>query len=210
MKNIVLSAVAVLAMSSFAVAGGDITPVEEPVVVEPVIDNSAFYLGLGYGYFAEEIEIDAPKFDEIFTLHTVMFQAGYQFNKYVAVEGRYWLGITDLESDNTGNETSGDYSSWGIYVKPQYPVTEAFNIYALLGYASTELEPDSSAIDYFDTDSFSWGLGAEYAFTENLSFFADYVALGYTDEFTSNGVELNTGDVDVSIATINFGLTYKF
>ena len=47
MKNIVLSAVAVLAMSSFAVAGGDIAPVEEPVVVaEPVITDSGFTLVL--------------------------------------------------------------------------------------------------------------------------------------------------------------------
>ena len=50
MKNIVLSAVAVLAMSSFAVAGGDIAPVEEPVVVvEEAVSTGAFYLGLAYG-----------------------------------------------------------------------------------------------------------------------------------------------------------------
>ena len=211
MKNIVLSTVAVLAMSTFAVAGGDIAPVEEPVVVvEPVVSDAGFYLGLGYGYFAEDVEIDVTNFDDTYTMHTVMFQAGYKFNSYVAVEGRYWLGVSDLEKDSTNEKQAGDYSSWGIYVKPMYPVSDVFNIYALLGYASTTLEPDNTNIKFLDTDSFSWGIGAEYEFTENLSIFADYVAVGYTDEFTFNGNDLFEDDVDVSIGTVNFGLTYKF
>ncbi|HHS95651.1 MAG TPA: porin family protein, partial [Phaeodactylibacter sp.] len=49
MKTIKRSLVSILALGSFVFAGGDIAPVvEEPIVVE---DNSAFYLGLGYGYF---------------------------------------------------------------------------------------------------------------------------------------------------------------
>jgi len=47
MKKFNLLLVAVLAMSTFAVAGGDIAPVEEPVVVVPEVveDTSAFYIG---------------------------------------------------------------------------------------------------------------------------------------------------------------------
>ncbi len=210
MKNIVLSVVAALAMSSFAVAGGNIAPVEvaeTPIIIEE--DNGAFYLGLGYGVFNEEVEVDSVSYDEAFDMGTVMFQVGYKFNDYIAVEGRYWLGIDDLEGDN--DTLTGDFSSWGIYVKPMYPVTEAFDVYALLGYASTTLDfDDNQKLLYLDTDSFSWGIGAEYTFTENLSLFVDYTVLGYTDEFTLNGIDLPTDEVDVTIDTINFGVTYTF
>ena len=63
MKNIVLSAVAVLAMSSFAVAGGDIAPVEEPVVVaeEVVVESTgAFYLGSAYVLLSSDAEETFP------------------------------------------------------------------------------------------------------------------------------------------------------
>ena len=45
MKKTVLSLVSVMALSGLAYAGGDVAPVEE--VFAPVVDNSAFYLGLG-------------------------------------------------------------------------------------------------------------------------------------------------------------------
>ena len=50
MKKVTLSMIVALAMSTFAVAGGDIAPVE-PMVETPVIEEStgAFYVGLAYG-----------------------------------------------------------------------------------------------------------------------------------------------------------------
>ena len=53
MKNIVLSTVTIFALSSFALAGGDITPVDEPIieteeVSEIIVSNDqGLYLGLG-------------------------------------------------------------------------------------------------------------------------------------------------------------------
>ena len=215
MKNIVLSTVAVLAMSTFAVAGGDIAPVEEPIIVEEVIDNSAFYLGLGYGYFNHEVDfIDTlgHRDDYSNSLNTVVLQAGYQFNEYIAVEGRYWIGLGDLTSSIGSQpdvDISGDYSAWGIYAKPMYPMGD-FGVYALLGYSSTTLDFDNGALEYLDTDGFSWGLGAQYAFTDNLSLFADYVAMGDTDELKDDLTGHIISDVDIDIYTINVGLTYKF
>ena len=222
MKNLTLSLVAVLAMSSFAVAGGDIAPVEEPIVVEPVVDNGRFYIGIGYGYFDQTMDsIDNSALNLETETDNVMLQAGYQFNEYIAVEGRYWLAAGDAtwtasaSLDNlvgTSGDISGDYSSWGIYVKPMYPVTDAFNVYALLGYASTSLDADTYNNFDWDTDEFSWGLGAEFGVTENVFFFADYVNLGAPDSFdwTNNGVTTSDVDVDGDIYTFNVGVTYKF
>ena len=224
MKNIVLSTVAVLAMSSFAVAGGDIAPVEEPiVVVEPVITDAGFYLGLGYSFMNSDI--DFVHTSAITNDHSlgaeysaVMFQAGYKFNQYIAVEGRYWLGVSDegfSALTTTGSTFDTDATAWGVYVKPMYPVTDALDVYALLGYGSASIggvQVASNQTVDFDAEGFSWGVGAAYSFTENVSVFLDYVA--FTDDtFTNNVVThtfLNQGDYDQSFDTINFGVTYQF
>jgi len=225
MKNIVLSAVAVLAMSSFAVAGGDIAPVEEPVVVpEPVVTDAGFYLGLAYGYANIDASVwqthhpitrDAYTTD-LDTYSTVMIQAGYDFNKYIAVEGRYWFGLDEdfvVGPVNINYGTPANYSqnfdTWGIYVKPQYPVTDAFKIYALLGYANTDA---GNAFQDTTADGFSWGLGAAYSFTENFSIFIDYVdmyndSVDYVDVVRGQNTDM-TADLDIN--TWNFGVTYKF
>ncbi len=219
MKKLTLSLAAILAMSAFAVAGGDIAPVE-PVVEEPIVESTGqFYLGIGYGYFDQTM-------DDIPTAHyglvnieaetdNVLLQAGYQFNEYIAVEGRYWIGIGDATWTASQNylgvsgDLSGDYSSWGIYVKPMYPVTDSFNVYALLGYASTSLDADENPELYWDTDEFSWGLGAEFGVTDNVFIFADYVNLGAPDDFTWDPTG-ETKDVDGDLYTFNVGVTYKF
>ena len=54
MKKLTLSLTAILAMSTFAVAGGDIAPMEPvvntPVVVEEVSTGGGLYIGIAYGY----------------------------------------------------------------------------------------------------------------------------------------------------------------
>jgi opacity protein-like surface antigen len=226
MKNIVLSAVAVLAMSSFAVAGGDIAPVEEPVVVvEEAVSTGNFYLGLAYGAanfdntYTEEynggitpsIPNPATNGTQDWDYSTVMLQAGYNFNKYIAIEGRYWFGLDEGITDPFGDNADLSIDTWGIYVKPQYPVTEAFNIYALLGYASSDAAveyADGDTHDFDNVDGFSWGIGASYAFTENISIFVDYVDM-YNDDNSYDDGDWTYTD-DITLSTVNFGVTYNF
>lgn len=196
MKKFNLSLVAVLAMGTFAVAGGDIAPVEEPVVVIPEVVEStgAFYIGGAYGYVDMEISNSVSSQDD--SLNAFMLQAGYKFNPYIALEGRYWF----TSEDSWGNSNE-DFSAdaWGIYVKPMYPVTNELDIYALLGYGDTDPEIGGSGPGY-DTDGFQWGLGASYDVTNNVAVFVDYVNL-YDDT--------NHGE-DLTIDTINVGVTYTF
>jgi opacity protein-like surface antigen len=216
MKNIVLSTVAVLAMSSFAVAGGDIAPVEEPVVVvEPVVTDAGFYLGLAYSYMMSDVGHFDNNRNLGFNLdtdsHSIMLQAGYKFNSYVAIEGRYWEGLSDdaFAFDNTvTSRFDADQTAWGIYVKPMYPVTDSFDVYALLGYGEGSVNnvKDRSGTHDLDSDGFSWGIGAAYSFTENVSIFLDYVAFDDNDFDFAN----ETYTYDHSMDTVNFGVTYKF
>ncbi len=228
MKKLNLSLAAIFAMGTFAVAGGDIAPVE-PVVEEPVVVESTgnFYLGLAYGYLNDDVELTdnagtmpgnnlgaGATYDLWDNDHSeIMIQAGYNFNEYIAVEGRYWFGISDDSILNDAAESSVD--AWGIYVKPQYPVTEAFNIYALLGYGAAEYSwTVNDANGWSNTwsddsvDGFSWGLGASYAFTDNVAVFVDYVSIYNDDENYFNTVD--DIDLDRTIDTWNFGVTYNF
>jgi len=228
MKNIVLSAVAVLAMSSFAVAGGDIAPVEEPVVVpEPVVTDSGFYIGAAYGYLTNKVDYKGSTLVGGAYLPTTvtllddshsefMIDAGYKFNSYVAVEGRYWFGA-DTTYTVGGQSYDVGIDSWGLYVKPMYPVTDAFDIYALLGYASTDATVSKKfAYNGYDNwttnslDGFSWGIGAAYSFTDNVSLFIDYTALYNNTDSYANTVSGIADEFDSTIATWNFGLNYQF
>jgi len=203
MKKSILSLMTIFALNEMAYAGGDFVAVEEPIVEVPMIDNSAFYLGLGIGQSSIN---DDPTQEEI-TSTTLMFQAGYQYNEYVAFEGRASLGFnSDYEPGLTTN-VSGDYdddiSSWGLYIKPMYPVTEQFNVYALLGYGGVQLGNLESGDAY--ESGFQWGLGASYDATEVISVFVDYVKL-YDDTGFDYRAQLE--DVDADAWTL--GVSYKF
>ncbi len=180
MKKVSLSVVALLAMNTFAFAGGDFTTPVEPQVTIPEVEEStgSFYVGAGYSYInldAETVEHDSD---------ATLLLAGYNFNQYIGVEARY-AGLTDC-IDNAA-----------IYVKPQYPITDAAKVYALLGYGETTY--DNGVVDNSE-DSFQWGLGANYAVTENIGLFADYTNL-YDDTFAG---------VDSTVDAINVGVTYTF
>ncbi len=220
MKKFTLSIAAVMAMSTFAIAGGDIAPVEEPMVevVAPVVTDSGFYLGLGYSFMQDERVWTEPRFVGQKTesdWNAVMLQAGYKFNQYIAVEGRYWLTVGDPDFTwNDGDDyyyEESELDAWGIYVKPMYPVTDAFDVYALLGYAQSKLSAYDDDYVAVDDGAFSWGLGAAYSFTDNLSVFVDYVVL-YDDGVipTSRGASSPDRAADIKIDTWNFGVTYKF
>ena len=79
MKKFTLSLATIMAMGTFAIAGGDIAPVE-PIVEVPVVieDDSAFYLGLGYGSLTQTSD-NVSTMDGIDTewdVDTLLFQAG--------------------------------------------------------------------------------------------------------------------------------------
>ena len=213
MKTFALSAVAVLAMSTFAMAGGDIAPVE-PVMEEVVApDESGFYVGLAYGYADLSQDYSSDRWSEKIedNFDTIMLQAGYKFNQYFAVEGRYWDAVGDGDWTDTwqggSSGSNSDLSAWGVYVKPMYPVTEEFDVYALLGYGNVDYDShygQEDPVHDLDDEGFQWGLGASYEFRDNFAVFADYVEL-YNDNKIYDGENL-----DSTIYTVNIGVTYKF
>jgi opacity protein-like surface antigen len=206
MKKFTLSIAVVMAMGTFAIAGGDIAPVEEPMVevAAPVVDDSGFYLGLGYSYMNLTNDTGSSEVD--YTGNAITVLAGYNFNKYIALEGRYSVVLGDIAEDwGSGDvDIDGKMSNIGLYLKPMYPIG-GLTLYGLLGYGQVTFDRDW--MEYKDEESaFQWGLGASYSVNDNVGLFVDYTRL-YDDEGFSDCFCF----VDnIVVDSINVGVTYKF
>jgi len=232
MKKIILSLTSVLAMGSFAFGGGDIVPIQEPVVEVPEmveedmpVNDAGFYLGLGYGALGFERTVTAENHvanieynsDLNLDYDTLMFQIGYKINKYVSLEYRYWKGMGDenipILDKNLGGVGSADLSAYGFYAKPAYSISDSFNLYALLGYSLATYDVNYGAISGTkDKDGFSWGLGAGFAFNQNVSVSLDYVVIAdasYDNLLGINGTEYAVTN-DTTVDTVNVAVSYKF
>ena len=225
MKKITVSIVAALAMNAFAFAGGDIAPVEPEVTVPEVVEAApfpgAFYVGLGYSYMNANIDSYSGTYSEDLSAlqvaemipeadlsaNSVLFLAGYKYNQYLGLEARYTMNVGDLDydGDDAAEMEDGDMSNIGIYVKGMYPVTEALDVYALLGYGQVTI--DTELTGDLSESGFQWGLGASYAVTENIGVFADYTRL--YDDTGFDGL-LDVEGVDIAVDSINVGMTYTF
>ena len=98
MNIIKTSTVALLLASTLAMAGGDIAPIEPeintPEVIEAESALTGFYAGLGYSF----MKMDDDQANTETTGHAISVQAGYNFNPYLAVEGRYTASSKYYES----------------------------------------------------------------------------------------------------------------
>ncbi|PHS34407.1 MAG: hypothetical protein COA92_00480 [Sulfurovum sp.] len=204
MKKVTRTLLAMMAVSNISFAGGDFTEAVEPVVVVPVaeVDHSGFYLGIGLSaVLAYEDGVSRNYFKHVSGQERtgdLALLAGYDFNEYIAVEARY---LTTFTHDDILERTM-----WSVYVKPQYPVTEEFSIYALLGYGDYQLDGvNNSGID-IDESGFQWGLGASYEVIEDFYMFVDYI-------FVADNVDVPlffNPNVSISSDAITAGVTYKF
>jgi len=200
-KKSLFSLVAMYTLSGMVYAGGGVAQVEEPVA--PIMEESSpYYLGIGFG----QIAVNDDTTSEEFSSSSMMLQAGYQFNRYVALEGRYTYGFnTDYDKGNTAGIPGGydgDLSNWGLYVKPMYPIGQ-FSIYALLGYGGVMLDNLAGGDAY--EDGFQWGAGLSYSVTEHISLFADYVKL-YDDK----GFDYRALSDDIEADSWTVGMSYRF
>jgi opacity protein-like surface antigen len=221
MKKIIFSTVALLLLGSSSFAGGDINNVDVPTK-EPVseIDSSAFYVGLGYSYLwsnrTATINLpSSPNYgiiarDMDSTAHNLLLQIGYQYNRYLSVEGRYTVSVTDHTlTDNLKNgykeDVDIDISNLAIYLKPMYPIGDV-SVYALLGYGKTSRD-HNVAHHTWEGNSFQWGAGVQYTITDNFILFADF-----TEWYNKNNEQnpLVPRLIDTDFTTLNIGLSYKF
>ena len=187
-------------LTSCILAGGDIEEVFQSEYFQPT--ENRFYIGLSTSSFNMNDDFT----DEKISSNDIGLLAGYKFNDYFAVEGRASMGLNmDYNPGMTGNNSSdydGDYTSWGIYLKPMYPIDD-FRIYGLIGFGGTQLSNLENGDAY--ENSFQWGLGAEYNIHEDYAIFVDYVK-AYDD----TGFDYRAQNRNVEADKVTVGLYYKF
>lgn len=224
MRKTVFSLVSILALGNLSFAGGNVSPVvpiEEPVTeATESAESSAFYVGLGYSYLTSNRTAvlnkpTDPHNGEVVkntdsNANNIMLQAGYQFNTYLAIEGRYTFSVGDHTlKDNLDNgreeDVDIDISNIAVYLKPIYPIGN-LSLYGLLGYGKIERKHNVKGISW-DGSGFQWGAGLQYAFTDNLLMFIDYT-LWYDEEGEPHERLPRLLDTDFSVVSI--GLTYRF
>jgi len=167
--GITLSTIVVLSIS--AQAGGKyIEPAKEPVKVIPaVMSPLSFYAGLGVVAAGLSRDCSCAGADRLKDMtYGGLARVGWDYNQYIGIEGRYlYAGIEDDFSQTT---------HYGIYLKPQYPITESINVYGLLGYGKTTVDYDNhqGKSSTLNKTGLSYGAGVEYALGAHWDLWLDY------------------------------------
>jgi len=206
MKKILLTTLTTALVITSAMAGGDSknsTAEVEPYI--PELTNAStedqtknFYVGVGIN----ASQISSFKYGPD-TILGVTGRVGYDFHKYLGVELRSDNGVTD------GDQLSL-YYSYGVYLKPQYAISEALKIYAPLGYAQTKISFDNEvgfngvSNNYTTQNGFSFGAGVEYKINSSWGLFADVMRL--IDEETKKP----EGNYAVKVDSFTFGGSFHF
>lgn len=160
MRKIILVFLMSLATFTTSMYAGGKGVVKATTAVAPIetVDPSPWYLGAGIVWAKlQNCEITPTCTYEDVT-YGAMVRGGYEYNQYVGVEARYIHTFLD-----EGPYGGAPLAHAGIFLKPQYPVSERVNLYGLLGYGYTKNLGNGARLDYFDSDwGFSAGLGMEY------------------------------------------------
>ena len=159
MKKSVFFLLLTVVLSTILYAGGKgVVQAESPVAPIETVAPSPWYLGGGI-VWAKLSGCDInPTCEYEDVTYGVMLRGGYEYNQYLGIEARYIRTFLD-----EGPYGGTPLEHMGLYLKPQYPVSERVNMYGLLGYGYTKNLGNGARLDYFDSDSgFSAGLGMEY------------------------------------------------
>ena len=248
MKKILVLLLAVSTISSLLLAGGgkgksgivatsnviavpaDPTiPIEAAVLGLPLlIDNDDDfcrpYVGVGmiynrvYSTNSEWFNIHIETQDETGGFVGLV---GCEVNEYLAVEARWSKTFWDQDYSDT--------QTYGIYLKPKYPVTKDITVYALMGIGKTHVEgssgdpdndysawPEDIGKDMMNETTFHWGFGATYDITERIALFGEFTSTANDLDITAtklydygDGTDATFYD-KLSVDGLTLGLIYNF
>lgn len=216
-KVILVSLMSLATFTTYMYAGGK-GVIVATTAVAPIetIDPSPWYLGAGI-VWAKLAACDvAPGCSYEDATYGAMVRGGYDYNQYVGVEARYIRTFLD-----EGPYGGTPLAHAGIFLKPQYPVSERVNVYGLLGYGYTENLGNGSRLDYFDSGwGFSAGAGIEYDLSDReydreKNAYYDREFDGYADQGRGWSLFLDYQrlliDSDVpDLDAVSLGLRYDF
>jgi OOP family OmpA-OmpF porin len=160
LKKAVVVAGVIVSMSGTLLAGGTkmVSPVDAKVApVAEVISPIALYVGVGLVASSTKRDpcpCDPDSSDLKDLRYGTFIRGGYDFNNYFGIEGRAFKTL--------GSDTFSKVTHYGLYAKPQYHLTDALNIYGLIGYGRTIVDYTNGIQSSHNTkNAFSYGAGIE-------------------------------------------------
>lgn len=155
-----------------------------------------FYLGLGYQIGTYD-ENGVPEAD----LSAIKLEAGTYFSENIAIEAHVNLGMdSDTVAVPVDSSTSIDVevelkSAASLFLKGDLEVAPDFNLYGLVGFSQVKIDALASAQGFSASVStsdtgFSYGVGAEVGFGEQVYVSAEYISYISEDEYDYNGINL--------------------
>jgi hypothetical protein len=169
-------------------------------------ENNGLYIGAAYASTNMELSVDGLSSATQDLLDassdSVLLLAGYNINKNLGLEGRYYVNASEIAFESQAKNTifSGAYKAETIafYAKPKYEMG-IFTLYGLLGMSFNNYTANDLLGGNSDDALFSWGGGAKFNVTQSLGLFVDYTDLGESDNV------LNT-----NLSSWNLGVSYQF
>ena len=165
-KKMGFTVIAFLSLTGTLLAGGGKAVVPAEAVVAPIPEVvSPIPLYVGLGVIASFIKRDPcpcdPNGEDLKDLrYGGIIRGGYDFNPYLGIEAR---ALKTFESNAFSKVTH-----YGLYAKPQYHISDAVNIYALLGYGRTTVDYTNGILSSHNPkNGFSYGVGMEYDFSKS-------------------------------------------
>jgi OOP family OmpA-OmpF porin len=200
-----------LLLSGVIVAGKNVAPVEAPVA--PVVDINPFYIGLGLLWSGTSRDCLCDGENNVRRLKNTSYgfigRIGYDFNPYIGIEARAFKASID--------SNFADTTHYGIYMKPQYHVTDKLNIYGLIGYGQTKIDCNIAGTSMYDEAGASFGFGFEYDMSDDETVVADRTFDGQGDQEKGWGIWVDyqnflndEGSAKIKSNIVTAGVTYDF
>ena len=165
MRKSAIVLIALITFTSTIFGGKNTVPAQAEVVPVSMWDANPIYIGLGA--MMTSISRDPcpckPNGPDMQDHRTgVILRIGADYNQFIGIEGRY---IKNLE-----NNVFSEIEHYGLFIKPQYHITDQINVYGLIGYGKTKVNYTNGILNCeYTTNSISYGLGFEYDFGRSLS-----------------------------------------
>jgi OOP family OmpA-OmpF porin len=182
LKRTIASFVAIATLSSPAIGAQFGTPGE-----------SGFYGGLGLGRSKTDVNAGAVSGDD--TTNAWKGFAGYQFNRYFAVEGGY-LDLGRASATGPAGAVSTDSTAWQASLVGSLPLSQQFAFTGKLGVARTDTDMSGivggAPLATSDrTTEPAYGLGLRYDFTKAFG------VRGEWERLRAGGGAFGKSDVDL-------------
>jgi opacity protein-like surface antigen len=214
MRKSIIALLATILLSNFIYAGKNLVPATSKVVPVTTISPNPIYVGVGLiGALLHRDPCPCLKGGKDLkdTRFGGIVRVGMDFNQYLGVEARY---LKTLESDVFSKTTH-----YGLFLKPQYHISNNSNIYALLGYGRTTISMSNGITSCkVKKSGFSYGIGLE------LDISKDKRVSGYKRGFDGQGDQekswglwidyqrlfVGSSKYNVKSHVVSVGITYDF